>query len=485
MKKSIKNFVSALLLASMSLTAVPAAFPAAETASAASTESGSLGSGFKWKWEADSGILTLTGRGEIPENLSRLPEILEGGVKTLVIGKNVTDASVLTSVFQEIKPTEAFIVEEGNQYLSASGGGLYSADGKTLISYAAGVPDIVIPDGVEAVGPYAFLDCLPDSIILPESVTTLDPHAFNGMEDEGQVVVVVLPERDRPVDHQTPNGCYYEVMFFYTQDGKTVCQFSGSPKDATDGGVLMEEWAKLGFRTPEEIYAGDTGTKYGVRQLRLVTIIRHEIYPLDLAFFNTAEGPYRYGFVYDGGKVYYISSVLCDITGLWTYDAADGTEKQTFLTDNADFSVRNPPLDLMVVTTESLTPISLSEATGGKGVCTGPDTGFRGLVYRGEKAYIYDDNGQMQKSGWYEADGDWYYLNDYGAGAVSCWRDGTDGKPRYLKADGKMARNEWIEDYGNWYYLGLDGTPFTGARTLNGKSYRFDENGVLLSGEPG
>ena len=58
----------------------------------------------------------------------------------------------------------------------------------------------------------------------------------------------------------------------------------------------------------------------------------------------------------------------------------------------------------------------------------------------------------MQKSGWYEADGDWYYLNDYGAGAVSCWRDGTDGKPRYLKSDGKMARNEWIEDYGNWYY---------------------------------
>ena len=88
---------------------------------------------------------------------------------------------------------------------------------------------------------------------------------------------------------------------------------------------------------------------------------------------------------------------------------------------------------------------------------TGPDTGFRGLVYRGEKAYIYDDNGQMQKSGWYEADGDWHYLNGYGAGAVSCWRDGTDGSPRYLKADGKMARNEWIEDYGNWYYLGLDG----------------------------
>ena len=479
--------MAALLLASMSLTMAPAVIPAVtETVSAASAESGSLGDGFKWKWEADSGTLTITGRGEIPENLSRLPEIPEGGVKTLVIGKNVTDASVLTSVFQEIKPSESFIVEEGNRYLSASGGGLYSSDGKTLISYATGVADIVIPDGVEAVGPYAFLDCLPDSIILPESVTTLDSHTFSGMKDEGQVVAVVLPKRDRPVDYQTPNNCYYEVMFFYTmEDGSPACQFSGSPKDATDGGVLMEEWAKFGFRTPAEIYAGETGTKYGVRPLKMVYVVRDEVYISNYALFSTAEGPYWDGFVYDSGKVYYISSVLCDVTGLWTYDAADGTEKRTFLTDNADCSLRNPPLDLMVVTIDSLTPVSLSAATDGKGVYTSPDTGFRGLVYRDGKAYIYDDNGQMQKSGWYEADGNWYYLNDYGAGAVSCWREGTDGSPRYLKADGKMARNEWIEDYHKWYYLGLDGVPVTGARTLDGTEYRFDENGVLLSGEPG
>ena len=137
MKRSVKILVSALLLASVSLAALPAAMPAA-AGPAPAAASGNLGSGFKWKWEADTGTLTITGRGEIPENLSRLPEIPEGGVKTLVIGKNVTDASVLTSVFQEIKPTEAFIVEEGNQYLSASGGGLYSADGKTLISCATG-----------------------------------------------------------------------------------------------------------------------------------------------------------------------------------------------------------------------------------------------------------------------------------------------------------------------------------------------------------
>ena len=54
----------------------------------------------------------------------------------------------------------------------------------------------------------------------------------------------------------------------------------------------------------------------------------------------------------------------------------------------------------------------------------------------------------MQKSGWYEAEGDSFYLNDYGAGVVKCWRLGTDGKYRYLKADGRMAVKEWIVDYG-------------------------------------
>ena len=42
----------------------------------------------------------------------------------------------------------------------------------------------------------------------------------------------------------------------------------------------------------------------------------------------------------------------------------------------------------------------------------------------------------MQKSGWYQVDGDWYYLNDYGAGVVNCWRL-KDGEYAYLGSDGK------------------------------------------------
>ena len=55
-----------------------------------------------------------------------------------------------------------------------------------------------------------------------------------------------------------------------------------------------------------------------------------------------------------------------------------------------------------------------------------------GLVYQDGKAYIYDEDGNMLRSGWYQAEGNWYYLNDYGAGVVKCWRlkDGKYVLPR-------------------------------------------------------
>ena len=108
-------------------------------------------------------------------------------------------------------------------------------------------------------------------------------------------------------------------------------------------------------------------------------------------------------------------------------------------------------------------------------------SGLIGLQYISGKAYIFDENGHMQKSGWYTVDGDYFYLNDNGAGVVSCWRLGEDGKYRYLKADGRMAVNEWIVDYGDTYYVGEDGRKFTGTQTIDGQTCIFDADGVLIS----
>lgn len=99
------------------------------------------------------------------------------------------------------------------------------------------------------------------------------------------------------------------------------------------------------------------------------------------------------------------------------------------------------------------------------------------------KARVYDKNGNQVKSGWYEADGNWYYINEYGAGIVKCWRMGIDGQMRYLKADGTMAHDEWIKDYGNWYYLRSDGSKAVDSITLNGVTYYFDLAGVWMDTE--
>ena len=51
-----------------------------------------------------------------------------------------------------------------------------------------------------------------------------------------------------------------------------------------------------------------------------------------------------------------------------------------------------------------------------------------GLRYIDDKAYYFDDyTGARLHDTWKYADGDWYYLNSYGAGAVKTW----------LKRDGK------------------------------------------------
>ena len=108
-------------------------------------------------------------------------------------------------------------------------------------------------------------------------------------------------------------------------------------------------------------------------------------------------------------------------------------------------------------------------------------SGLIGLQYISGKAYIFDETGHMLKSGWYTADGSSFYLNDNGAGVVSCWRLGEDGKYRYLKADGRMAVNEWIVDYGTTYYVGEDGRKYTGTRTVDGQTCVFDADGALIS----
>lgn len=105
-----------------------------------------------------------------------------------------------------------------------------------------------------------------------------------------------------------------------------------------------------------------------------------------------------------------------------------------------------------------------------------------GLIFQNGKAYYYE-NGVMQKSKWIQVSGNWYYLNDYGAGVVNCWRL-KDGKYVYLGADGKMKTNCWVKDYGKWYYVKSDGSRYESSwAKIGGVWYWFGGSGKMAENQ--
>ena len=328
--------------------------------------------------------------------------------------------------------------------------------------------------GTETIADGAFAGSTARCIILPEGLKRVSSGAFANMAANGTVAVVV-PESavvEPPAFSPSDGTC---LCLFSTENGMPACTFIGGGSFAAVEVPVV--WALLDYLTPEEVYGGITEPAYGFKQLLtrdgLSSSWQQSVY------FLTEEGFASDCWICDSGKVYYLSGgrspALRRSDGHYTYTAADGSQKEAdFTFDDLHAVSSELPADMMVVTKTSLTPVPLSEA-----MQTGETVPHYTLRYQNNKAYIYDENGTMMKSGWYQADGDWFYLNDYGAGVVKCWRYGTDGKYRYLKADGRMARNEWVQDYGNWYYVGSDGKKYTGAHTIAGVDYLFDSNGIL------
>ena len=515
MKRSVKILVSALLLASMSLTMVPAVLPAVQqTASAASNVSlvGRLENGFEWSWDESTGTVTIEGEGLLPADLSRMVSVTGSSPDTLILGDGITGFSDNTTAlspgtlvlgakfsdtdFTSIKPTEGFEVSMRNGNFLAYDGGLYSVNGQTLYSYAAGDKNVTLRNGTRTVGDYAFYGCEAESIVIPETVTAISSDAFDNLASTGGIPII-LPTDTISLGY-APNGFSsndlepYKLVFIFRRGDELVCETTDTRQDI--GPLIAEAWNKIGCRTPEEVYSGESTTAYGFRD---VTAVKRKgsTQTIWLSTFFVTRNGIQSGWVYNNGKVYYIQleehPQLIQAEGKFYYNSSSGGTKSKIFTFSSDGSLIDPPSDMMVVTTDG-TKSSYSSLTGGgsepgsdSGSSSGSTSGYTGLVYRGGKAYIYDDRGEMLHSGWFQAEGDWFYLNDYGAGVVKCWRNGEDGSPRYLKADGTMAHDEWIEDYHNWYYLDSDGRKYTGRHRIDGKWYTFDSNGVLQTSGSG
>ena len=104
-----------------------------------------------------------------------------GGASNVIIAAGAKLSTIGNSAFYMCSNLSAFTVEEGNAYLSSSGGVLYDKAQKTVILYPYGLAseEYVLPSTVSTVGDYAFANTRIKSIT-GQNVTKIGTGAFAG-----------------------------------------------------------------------------------------------------------------------------------------------------------------------------------------------------------------------------------------------------------------------------------------------------------------
>ena len=158
MKRILKRAMAVALTAVMLLTAAPlSGFAGLDLPNLAdlftikadaATESGKCGDNLTWSLDTDTGVLTISGTGDMYSwrSYSFVPWVSNcSSIKTVVIGNSVTSI------------------------------------GSWAFGYCESLTNVTIPDSVTSIGDDAFLNCTSlTSVIIPDSVTIIDSYAFRG-----------------------------------------------------------------------------------------------------------------------------------------------------------------------------------------------------------------------------------------------------------------------------------------------------------------
>ncbi len=153
----------------------------------------------------------LTGTLELPEGLTvvsnsmfrnngKLTNIVFSNTVTTILGDAFSSCDKLERVqlpssvttiegnpFNSCEKIESVTVEEGNAVYDSENNCIINQLTNTVV---IGCKNSVIPEGVVAIGPYAFGQCgLTRMLDLPSSVTTIGTHAFMSCNDPGSLVI--------------------------------------------------------------------------------------------------------------------------------------------------------------------------------------------------------------------------------------------------------------------------------------------------------
>ncbi len=102
--------------------------------------------------------------------------------KALTVELPATVNTLDGQAFNEMNSTvNSITVAEDSPYYSSVDGVLYNKDKTSVVCYPAGKTDLVytVPDGVELIEHYSFINAKFKEVILPDSLTTIDDWAFN------------------------------------------------------------------------------------------------------------------------------------------------------------------------------------------------------------------------------------------------------------------------------------------------------------------
>ncbi|MEG0565058.1 MAG: hypothetical protein RR590_02390 [Hungatella sp.] len=105
--------------------------------------------------------------------------------------------------------------------------------------------------------------------------------------------------------------------------------------------------------------------------------------------------------------------------------------------------------------------------------------------------WVYLDNkGDKVYDTWKKSGNQYFYLDENGEMATDKIIE-DDNDKYYVDANGARVTNQWVstenEDNWNevenvWYYFGNTGKAYKGKKTINAKTYIFDDGGYMFSG---
>ncbi|MBR7084182.1 MAG: hypothetical protein IKI37_03270, partial [Oscillospiraceae bacterium] len=121
---------------------------------------------------------------------------------------------------------------------------------------------------------------------------------------------------------------------------------------------------------------------------------------------------------------------------------------------------------------------------------TEPETTIpAGWLEKSGKKYYINENGE-KTTGWLNLDGQIYYLDDIGGEALSGWQyltsspDGTGNYYYYyFSPEDFTMQTGWLTLPEGKYYLDDDGTRHVGVLDYQENTYKFDENGLLITNQ--